>query len=267
MVPEVDKKDTEQLLRSVRETAEAVRQEVQSWTLPKEQTTNDAEAQAVRRLAARSAQQARQWTGQLLAELGSDYPNPNSPDGTTQTIDRTAVPVAEGLDFPGSYTVVQRIKGTRSILSSVKADLSNLLEQCLVNTDFTYCLRTTQQHVKQTAMWLGELLHEFYEAQPKVEALAPEKEAASTTTNYSTPTTPDSDPSTPDSPAPTQEASNSLSFEAVAPGNDASPSTSLPTVEPSTATTTSGSGSKPTSPSVSEPSGSKPKTSGKHVRK
>lgn len=174
MIPEVDKKDTEVLIKGIRETMEATRQEIQSWNLSQERPTDEGEAQAVRKLAERAAQQGRQWTGQMLAELGSAYPYPNSQDSTTQTIDKTDVPVTKGLDFPASYTVVQRIKGTRSILSAVKADLGKLLEQCLQNTDFTYCLRIAQQQAKQAGMWLGELLHQFYVEAPKQEAAAPE---------------------------------------------------------------------------------------------
>ena len=247
MVPEVDKKDTEFMLNGLREQLETTRQEVLSWVLPKEQTSNDAEAQALRKLASRSAQQARQWTGRMLKELDTVYPYPHSQDSGSDVIDKTSVPQVKGYDLPAGFPVVRRVKHARMNLAAINADLNGLLAQCVPGSFFNQCLFRVQENAIQTAMWLGELLHEFYEAQPQAEtftlgtlagimegvaanitpeqaqvvvegnqhipafaeALAPGNETASTTTSSSTPTTPDSDPSTPDSPAPIPEASSS----------------------------------------------------------
>lgn len=161
MVPEVDKRDTEAALRGLRTGIESVRQEILGWTLDKALTAHDAEAQALRKLAARSAQQTRQWTGRMLAELGSQYPYPNSSDSSTQIIDKTDVPVSTGLDLDPSWTVVQKIKHTRATLSKIKGELEGILQNCIPGSFFNQCLFEVQTNEIQTSMWLGELLAEF----------------------------------------------------------------------------------------------------------
>ena len=256
MVPAEDKKDTEQLLNSIREQVETASQEILGWVLPKDQTTNDAEAQALRKLAARSAQQTRQWTGRMLKELDTVYPYPHSSDSSTDIIDKTSVPQTTGYDLPADFPVVRRIKHVRMNLSVIKVNLDDLLGQCVPGSFFNQCLFRVMENAIQTGMWLGELLHEFYAAQPKAdpEAVVPEKDLSGSTTPSSTPT----ESSFTGSDTPTASSSSSTESEAVASKNELSPSTSLPTEEPSTATTTSGSGSEPSSPSASGSSGSEP---------
>lgn len=231
MVPAVDKKDTEQLLNSIREQVETARQEILGWVLPKDQTTNDAEAQALRKLAARSAQQARQWTGRMLHELGTTSPYPSSMDASTAIIDKTNVPQATGYDLPADFPVVRRIKHVRMNLSVIKVNLDELLGQCIPGSFFNQCLFRVMENAVQTGMWLGELLHEFYAAQPKAEAVAPEKDLSGSTTPSSTPT----ETSFTGSDTPTASASSSTESEAVAPEKEPAPT-------PATEPTSTGSG-------------------------
>ena len=211
MVPEVDKKDTHAQLDAQRTQLEAIRQEILSWQLPREQTRNDAEAQAIRKLASRSAQQARQWTGRMLKELSPEgYPYPNSSDASTQTIDKSTVPTEARL-LVGSgaeITVVQRIKHVRALTSRITGELEELAANCIPGSFFNQCLFKVQEHAVQTGMWLGELLGEFFDAQPKVEAEAPKNEAPSTTTDSSTDTTHESDTTTSELSIPTVDSSS-----------------------------------------------------------
>lgn len=263
MVPAVDKKDTEQLLNGIREQVETVRQEILGWVLPKDQTTNDAEAQALRKLAARSAQQTRQWTGRMLKELDTVYPYPHSSDSSTDIIDKTSVPQTTGYDLPADFPVVRRIKHARMNLTAIKGELNTLLTQCIPGSFFNQCLFRVMENAVQTSMWLGELLHEFYAAQPKAEAVAPGKEPAPTPVTE--PTSTGSGLGAESSPAaisPIMEAvlSNPYQTEIIKDLSLASTSTakedSTKPTEPS-----------PTTPEPTESASAKAKTSDESVRK
>ncbi|WP_216726065.1 hypothetical protein [Hymenobacter siberiensis] len=295
MVPEADKKDTERLLRSIRETAEAARQEILSWNLSADRPTDEGEAHALRQLANRSAQQARQWTGRMIAELNlGDYPYPKSVDTSTSVVDKTAVPQVTGLDLPAEWTVVQKAKHVRVVMSRVKADLDELLSQCIPGSFFNHCLFRVQEFAIQTSMWLGELLHEFFDAQPKAEAAAPkndESKSPSAESDSGATTTSGSAPS-PTAPSLTEntgadsyltvtstEASSTptASSEAVAPGNEPAPTPataptstdsglgaeSSPAVDSATAADSTKSTSETADPAAASPLSSAPEDSQK----
>lgn len=162
MVPEVDKRDTELLLREQREILEATRQEILNLEMP----DGFGEKLALQKLAARSAQQGRQWVGQMLGELGTTYPYANSLNPENQTIDPTTVSAKTDYFLVGKQSLVSRIKFARLTLQGVDKALETMLAQCKPYTRFNQFLFKVQEHAMQSKMWLGELLNELREEEP-----------------------------------------------------------------------------------------------------
>ena len=170
MVPEVDKRDTELLLKEQREILEATRQEIEA--LPLLGKNKGGASEALRKLAARSAQQARQWTGQMLGELGTSYPYANSLKPENQTIDPSTVQAKADYFPAGEQTLISRVKFARLTLQGVDKELETLLAGCKPYTRFNQFLFKVQEHAMQSKMWLGELLHELSGEQAQTEPAA-----------------------------------------------------------------------------------------------
>ena len=202
MVPEADKQDTYLQLDQMRAEIETTRQQI--LTLELDAIT--AEKEALKKLAMRSFQQARQWTGRMLGELGIANPYSNGSDPTTSLIDPTTVRSDPSRPDTMGMTPVQQIKAARAHVKELSAKLELLMKQVTPDSNFTQFLYQTQNHLLQAGMWLGELLAEHFAEQPKAdpEAVAPEKDSSPSTSlpteepSTATPTSgSDSEPTSP----------------------------------------------------------------------
>jgi hypothetical protein len=161
MVPETDKAVTYAELKISHAQIETLRQQILALKLDEFHH----EKQALAQLAIRSLQQARQWTGRMLGELGmAAYPYPNSQDATTNIIDPSVVPIVALPD--DGLSTVQRIKAVRAAVKALDGQLEDKTSQLIPGSRFNQFLFLTQEHLLQAGMWLGELLAEHFNEQP-----------------------------------------------------------------------------------------------------